>query len=70
MGRPVQCGDNYLSNWGYEFRREHVKLAGMKNPIFSPRTAHIITNQKGTYGDIARWLIEKHPLSEMVNDTL
>ena len=25
-----------VSNWGYEFRRDHVKLAGMKNPIPFP----------------------------------
>ena len=59
-----------VSNWGYEFRREHVKLAGMKNPILSPRTAHIFADQEGTYGDIAHWLLKKHPLSGMVNDTL
>ena len=59
-----------VSNWGYEFRREHMQLAGMKNPILSPRTAHIFANQKGIYGDIAHWLIDKHPLSGMVNVTL
>ena len=59
-----------VSNWGYEFGREHVKLAGMKNPILSPRTAHIFADQEGTYGDIAHWLLKKHPLSGMVNDTL
>ena len=59
-----------VSNWGYEFRREPIKLAGMKNPLISPRTAHIFAEQEGTYGDIARYLIEKHPHSGMVNDTL
>ena len=59
-----------VSNWGYEFRREHIKLPGIKNPILSPRTAHIFADQEGTYGDIAHWLLEKHPLSGMVNDTL
>ena len=59
-----------ISNWGYEFRSEHIKLAGMKQPMISARTAHIFADQEGTYGEIARWMIEKHPLSEMVNDTL
>ena len=59
-----------VSNWGYEFRREPIKLAGMKNPIQSPRTAHIFADNEGTYGEIARFLLEKHPLSGMVNDTL
>ena len=59
-----------ISNWGYEFRSEHIKLARMKNPMISARTAHIFADQEGTYGEIARWMIEKHPLSGMVNDTL
>ena len=59
-----------VSNWGYEFRREPIKLAGMKNPIFSPRTAHIFADQEGTYGEIAHHLLKKHPFSGMVNDTL
>ena len=59
-----------VSNWGYEFRREPIKLAGMDNPILSPRTAHIFADQNGIYGDIAHWLKEKHPYSGMVNHTL
>ena len=54
-----------VSNWGYEFRRELI------NPGFqSPRTANIFADQEGTYGEIARFLVEKHPLSRIVNDTL
>ena len=59
-----------VSNWGYEFRTEPIKLAGMKNPIVSPRTAHIFADQEGTYGEIAQYMLEKHPLSGMVNETL
>ena len=59
-----------VSNWGYEFRNEPIKLRGMPTPIVSPRTALIFANQNGTYGEIARWMIENHPLSGMVNDTL
>ena len=59
-----------VSNLGYEFRSEAIKLSGMKNPILSPRTAHIFADQEGTYGEIAHYLLEEHPLSEMMNDTL
>ena len=59
-----------VSNWGYEFRNETIKFAGLKSPVMSARTAHIFEDQEGTYGEIAHWMIDKHPLSEMVNDTL
>ena len=59
-----------VSNWGYSFRKETIKLAGIKSPIISPRTAHIFADKDGTYGDIARWQLRNHQLAEMVNDTL
>ena len=62
-----------ISNWGYEFRKEQIKFdkpVSEKNPIVSPRTAHIFSNLEDEFGDIARWMIEKHKLSEIVNDTL
>ena len=59
-----------VSNWGYAFRRDTIKLVGMKNPMISPRTARIFADCQGIHGDMARWLLENHPLSEMVNDTL
>ena len=59
-----------VSNRGYEFRSEYIKLAGLDSPIISPRTAHIFRDQEGTIGEIADWQIENHPLSEMMNDTL
>ena len=59
-----------VSNWGYEFRNDHIKLAGLKSPIQSPRTALIFRDQEGPIGEIADWLIENHRLSELVNDTL
>ena len=57
-----------VANWGYGFRREHIKLPGLTG--MSPRTAHIFADQQGALGDMARALIEKHPLSAMVNATL
>ena len=68
--RDVSLYLDAVSNWGYEFRNEPIKFSGTKAPILSPRTAHIFAGQEGTYGDTARWLLQNHPLSEMVNDTL
>lgn len=62
-----------ISNWGYNFRFEQVKcgcpLSEMP-PIISPRTAHIFKDLKGNFGDIARWMVDKHPMASMLNKTL
>lgn len=58
-----------VANRGYEFRSEPIKLPGFA-PVQSPRTAHIFADEEGTNGEVARWMIENHPLSEMANDTL
>jgi hypothetical protein len=54
-----------IANWGYEFRKEPVKLG--PNPVISPRTAHIFSHLPNALGEIARLQIEKHPLSKFVN---
>ena len=59
-----------ISNWGYEFRKEPIKINGLHNPIISPRTAHIFSHLEGTLGDAARWQIKNNKFSEMVNDKL
>ena len=59
-----------VSNWQYRFRSEPIKLSGKTSPYISPRTAHIFSEQEGIHGEMARWLLENHPLSEAVNDTL
>ena len=59
-----------IPNWGYGFRKEPIKYIGSSNPVMSPRTAHIFSEENGTHGQIARWSIDKHPLSEMVNKTV
>jgi hypothetical protein len=56
-----------VANWGYEFRRELVKLG--PNPNLSPRTAHVFSHLHNGLGDVARMLIEKHPMSKFVNTT-
>lgn len=62
-----------ISNWGYEFRPEIIKFNEpypKMNPIISPRTAHIFKDYAGDLGQLARWAIEEHPHSELVNKTL
>ncbi|MCU1314912.1 MAG: hypothetical protein JWN63_234 [Candidatus Acidoferrum typicum] len=56
-----------VANWGYEFRKERAKLG--PGPIISPRTAHIFSHLPNGLGDVARLLIEKHPMSQFVNTT-
>ena len=58
-----------VANWDYAFRNEVIKYLGplVSSPTISPRTAHIFSEDVGQFGDIARWLIEKHPASEFVN---
>lgn len=56
-----------LANWKYEFRYEPIKFnEPIKNtpPIISPRTAEIFVEDKTALGEIARYMIEKHPMSK------
>ncbi len=62
-----------ISNWGYSFRKEKVKFDvpfSKMNPMVSPRTAHIFSHLPDGLGDVARYLIEKHPMSKFVNTTV
>ena len=62
-----------VSNWGFEFCNDKIKFdnpVSESSPMMSPRTAHIFTNQNGTFGEMARWMVENHSLSEMLNTTL
>lgn len=62
-----------IANRGYEFRKELIKynqpVSEMK-PLISPRTAHIFTELQNEFGEMARWMIEEHKLSDVVNHTL
>ncbi len=55
---------------GYSFRREIIKFnvpvskSGLR---MSPRTAHIFSDRQAPSGDLARWMIENHPMSKVVN---
>ena len=59
-----------IANWGYQFRSDPIRLAGMESPLISPRTAHIFSDQEGSIGEVSRYQLEEHPLSNIVNDTL
>jgi hypothetical protein len=62
-----------ISNWGYEFRKEPIKYdkpVAELSPVVSPRTAHIFSDLNNEFGEMARWMIQEHDLSEVVNDTL
>ena len=59
-----------IDHRGYAFRRELIKLAAPASkagPWLSPRTAHIFSHLTTPLGDVARYLIEKHPMSKTVN---
>jgi hypothetical protein len=62
-----------IANWGYEFRKEPIKYnqpVSEINPLISPRTAHIFTELQNQFGEIARWMIKEHKLSDVANHTL
>lgn len=62
-----------IANWGYEFRPELIKFNEpypKANPMMSPRTAHIFKDYNNDLGEMARWMINKHELSDAFNQTL
>jgi hypothetical protein len=55
---------------GFAFREEIIKMAAPYSkvgPWMSPRTAHIFSDHKSPRGDVARWLVEHHAMSKLVN---
>lgn len=67
--RDISLHLDAISNWDYEFRRERIRPLGMPNPIISPRTAHIFSEEDGTLGELARFQLQRKELV-FVNDTL
>src|SRR5690606_38148794 len=62
-----------ISNYGYGFRNELIKLedpCSKSSPFLSPRTAHIFVDDDGDFGQMARWMLEEHPASHLVNKIL
>jgi hypothetical protein len=59
-----------VSHAGYEFREERIKFnvpLSQMMPMVSPRTAHIFSEAGGTFGELSRWMRDRHPLSRVVN---
>jgi hypothetical protein len=59
-----------IEHSGFAFRHERVKFnvpASQMQPMMSPRTAHIFNDGKSVRGEFAKWMVEKHPLSKIVN---
>ncbi|MBY8124457.1 DUF2971 domain-containing protein [Vibrio fluvialis] len=69
----ISLGLAAISNWGYTFRPEQIKLnrpISEISPAMSPKTAHLFKELDGNLGEVARWLIENHPMTSRVNKTL
>lgn len=59
-----------IDHSGYAFRHERIKFdvpVSQVGPMMSPRTAHIFSDAQSQRGEFARWMVEKHPLSKVVN---
>lgn len=57
-----------VANWDYGFRYEAIKFSGplVGSPRLSPITAHIFKDEPGELGELARWMIESHPMADFV----
>ena len=54
----------------FAFREERIKFGvpiSKMGPMMSPRTAHIFSDQQNHRGEFARWMVEHHPMSKVVN---
>jgi hypothetical protein len=59
-----------IDHSGYAFRYERIKYnvpASVVGPTMSPRTAHIFSDMQSPRGEFAKWMVEKHPMSKVVN---
>jgi hypothetical protein len=55
---------------GFTFREERIKYGvpiSEIGPMISPRTAHIFKDLPSHLGELARWMVEHHPMSKIVN---
>jgi hypothetical protein len=70
METPIALSLLAVDHQGFSFREEPIKFNlpfSKMMPMISPRTAHIFANLQGPFGELARALIEKHPMSKIVN---
>lgn len=59
-----------VDNVGFGFRQERILFHGsLRNPMISPRTAHIFSDANSSFGELCRTLIRVHPASPIVNKT-
>ena len=59
-----------VDNVGFGFRQERILFEGpLRNPMISPRTAHIFGDANSPFGELCRTLIRTHPASPVVNKT-
>jgi hypothetical protein len=57
-----------VDNVGFGFRQERILFQGpLRNPMISPRTAHIFGDANSSFGELCRTLIRVHPASAIVN---
>jgi hypothetical protein len=69
--------DTNISLWlaavdhsGFAFREERIKFGvpiSKMQPMMSPRTAHIFSDEQSHRGEFARWMVQHHPMSKVVN---
>jgi hypothetical protein len=67
---PIALSLMAVDHQGFNFREERIKFQvpfSKMRPMISPRTAHIFADVPGHFGELARALIEKHPMSKIVN---
>jgi len=70
MDTPIAVSLLAVDHQGFSFREERIKFAvpiSKMNPMLSPRTARIFCEMPGTFGEFARAILEKHPMSKVVN---
>ena len=71
-GTEIGLSLSAIDNSGYGFRQEIIKYHGPNSktigPTVSPRTAHIFSHLETPLGEMARFMIEKHPASKIVNN--
>lgn len=70
METPIALSLLAVDHQGFAFREERIKFNvpySKMMPMISPRTAHIFAEMSGRFGELARALIEKHPMSKVVN---
>jgi hypothetical protein len=68
MGTDVALSLAAVDHSGFAFREEMIKAPSSKaGPWMSPRTAHIFSDRNTPLGEVARYLIEHHAMSNLVN---